>query len=169
MKPAFKFKGLRFMLLVAALFLTAAIFDPVSAKAALDKSLSILKVLLPIFAIVIFLMALIGYLTQGKSRLENLARQRGVKGWFWALMIGLLSHGPMYAWYPLLEQLRKKGLPDGYITTFFYARAVKLPLLPLMADYFGWAFTFFLTLYIVVASLLQGWIVAWLERGRVRL
>ncbi len=169
MKPAFKFKGLRFMLLVAALFLTAAIFDPTSAKAALHKSLSILKVLLPIFGIVIFLMALIGYLTQGKSRLENLARKRGAKGWFWALMIGLLSHGPMYAWYPLLEQLRKKGLPDGYITTFFYARAVKLPLLPLMADYFGWVFTFFLTLYIVVASLLQGWIVAWLERERVRL
>lgn len=26
---------------------------------------------------------------------------------------------------------------DGLIATFFYARAIKLPLLPLMIDYFG--------------------------------
>ena len=152
-------KGVRFLIVVLLLFGLLFLISPQKGMLALAKSLSVLKILIPIFAVVILLMALIGYLTQGKSRLENLARQRGAKGWFWALFIGLLSHGPMYAWYPVLDQLRRKGLRDGYIATFFYARAVKLPLLPLMVDYFGLRFTVVLTLYIIIGSLLQGWLV----------
>ncbi len=159
----FTWKGLRFLSMVAVALVVLLLFDPAKGMAALQKSFSILKVLVPIFVVVIFLMALIGYLTQGRSRLENLAAQRGVKGWFWAIFIGLLSHGPMYAWYPVLQELRDKGLRDGYITAFFYARAVKLPLLPLMTDYFGVAFTVVLTLYIIIASLVQGWLVEVIE------
>ena len=167
MKPAkrkFQFKGVKFLSLVVVAFVILFLFDSAKGMAALHKSLSILQILVPIFVIVIFLMGVIGYFSQGKSKLENLAKQRGAKGWFWALFIGLLSHGPMYAWYPLLQELRAKGLRDGYITTFFYARAVKLPLLPLMVDYFGLLFTSVLTLYIVIGSLVQGWLVEYLEK-----
>jgi len=163
-KRTFQWKGVKFFALVVVAFVVLFAVESGKGAAALMKSLSILKILVPIFAVVIFLMALIGYFTQGKSRLEKLASQRGAKGWFWALIIGLLSHGPMYAWYPALDSLRKKGLRDGYIATFFYARAVKLPLLPLMVDYFGLAFTVVLTLYIIIGSLVQGWLVELLER-----
>jgi len=162
-KRTFQWKGLKFLSLVLTGFVVLFLVNSEKGVAALTKSLSILQILVPIFAVVIFLMALIGYFTQGKSKLENLAKQRGLKGWFWALFIGLLSHGPMYAWYPMLDSLRKQGLRDGYITTFFYARAVKLPLLPLMVDYFGLIFTVVLTLYIIIGSLVQGWLVERLE------
>ena len=162
-RPAFQWKGVKFLALVVAAFVILFTVNSEKGMVALMKSLSIIEILVPIFAVVIFLMAVIGYFTQGKSKLENLARQRGVKGWFWALFIGLLSHGPMYAWYPMLDTLRKQGLRDGYITTFFYARAVKLPLLPLMVDYFGLLFTVVLTLYIIIGSLVQGWLVERLE------
>ncbi len=162
-KSAFSWKGVKFLSIVIVAFVVLLVVDNDKGMIALLKAADILKILIPIFAVVIVLMALIGYLTQGKSKLENLAKQRGAKGWFWALFIGLLSHGPMYAWYPVLQQLRQNGLRDGYITAFFYARAVKLPLLPLMVDYFGLAFTVVLTLYIILASLLQGWLVEVLE------
>jgi uncharacterized membrane protein YraQ (UPF0718 family) len=164
--PKVKPKGMKLLAFVVLSFGLLFLIDASKGMVALQKSVAVIKILIPIFAIVILLMALIGYFTQGKSKLENLARQRGVKGWFWALFIGLLSHGPMYAWYPILQQLREKGLRDGYIATFFYARAVKLPLLPLMVDYFGFAFTVVLTLYIMIASLLQGWLVEMLERKK---
>ncbi len=159
-------KGIKFLLLVIVAFAVLAFWESALAAAALEKSLDILRVLLPVFVIVILLMGVIGYLSQGRANPERLARLRGVRGWFWALLIGLLSHGPMYAWYPLLENLRARGLRDGYIATFFYARAVKLPLLPLMVDYFGLAFTVVLTLYIIIGSLVQGWLVEILQQRR---
>ncbi len=158
-KRSFTFKGIKFFGFVVLCYILLFIFKEDRAIVALDKSFSVIEILVPIFGIVIFLMAVIGYLSQGRSKLGNLAKQKGLKGWFWALFIGLLSHGPMYAWYPMLADLRQKGLKDGYITTFFYARAVKLPLLPLMVDYFGLTFTIVLTFYIVIASLIQGWLI----------
>jgi uncharacterized membrane protein YraQ (UPF0718 family) len=80
----------------------------------------------------------------------------GWRGWFWSLLAGVISHGPMYAWYPLLTDLRRHGMHDGLITCFFFARAIKVPLLPLMVDYFGWRFTITLSLYILLGSLVQG-------------
>lgn len=42
--------------------------------------------------------------------------------------------------------------------TFLYARAIKLPLLPLMAHYFGLAYTVVLSLCLLVFSVISGWI-----------
>ena len=159
----FSFKGVKFFSLVCISFVVLLFFNQHAALTALQKSFSIIKILVPIFMIVILLMALIGYFSQGKGMLGGLAKQKGAKGWFLSLFLGLLSHGPMYAWYPMLAELRQKGRRDGHITTFFYARAVKLPLLPLMVDYFGLTFTIVLTLYIVIGSLIQGWLVEILE------
>ncbi len=155
----FSFRGTKFFLFVVLCYAILSFIDIKSATASLQKSLQVLEILLPIFVIVIILMAIIGYFFQEKNFFSSLSKQKGVKGWLVALVAGLLSHGPMYAWYPMLEDLRKKGVLDGYIATFFYARAVKLPLLPLMVDYFGLKFTAVLTLYIVIASIIQGWLV----------
>lgn len=148
--------GLLFMVIVAVAYLVLAYVDRVAFGVAIRKSLGMVETLLPIFAIVILLTAAVGYFFQERRFMASLAGRRGVKGWLIALAVGLLSHGPMYAWYPMLPTLREKGLRDGYLTAFFYARAVKLPLLPLMVDYFGLTFTIVLTLYIVIAALLQG-------------
>ena len=155
--------GLRLLAAVAVAYLVLAFVDRKVFDVAAEKSLEVIGMLIPIFAIVILLMALIGYFFQERTFMASLPGQRGFRGWMIALVVGLLSHGPMYAWYPMLQSLREKGLRDGYIATFFYARAVKLPLLPLMVDYFGLTFTVVLTLYIIIASLLQGWLVEVLE------
>ena len=38
-----------------------------------------------------------------------------------------------------------------------YARAIKLPLLPLLAHYFGFAYMLVLSLFIALFALLNGW------------
>jgi uncharacterized membrane protein YraQ (UPF0718 family) len=64
--------------------------------------------------------------------------------------------GSIYLWYPLLKELSEKGMKKGLIATFLYNRAVKIPLLPLMVYYFGWLFTLFLTLYMIIFSVFLG-------------
>jgi hypothetical protein len=45
---------------------------------------------------------------------------------------------------------------DGLVAAFFYARAIKVPLLPMMVAYFGLDFTIVLTILTLAAAWLQG-------------
>jgi len=51
--------------------------------------------------------------------------------------IEVISMGPIYAWYPLLKELRGKGATNSFIAVFLGNRAVKPFLLPIMISYFG--------------------------------
>jgi len=44
----------------------------------------------------------------------------------------------------------------GLIAAFLYNRAVKIPLIPLMIFYFGIPFVVILTIYTIVASVVEG-------------
>jgi uncharacterized membrane protein YraQ (UPF0718 family) len=80
----------------------------------------------------------------------------GLGGWALTMLCGVLSAGPLYAWYPLLAELKAKGMSGALIATFLYSRALKLPLLPLMAHYFGLTYTIALSVCILVFSVLSG-------------
>jgi hypothetical protein len=56
----------------------------------------------------------------------------------------------------MLSDMRKHGLKDGLIVIFFYARAVKLPLLPMMLAIFGLAYTIIINIYIIIFAIIQG-------------
>ena len=45
---------------------------------------------------------------------------------------------------------------DALIVVFFASRAIKIPLLPMMIDYFGALFTIVLSFYILIGALAQG-------------
>lgn len=165
-KKPFRFRGMRLFPVVLAVYGILFFVNSEAAILSLGKSWAILMKILPIFAVVILFTALLNYLIQPKQIARHLGDESGARGWFWALAAGVISHGPMYAWYPLIEDLRRHGLRDGLIVTFFYSRAMKIPLLPLMIDYFGWIFTLALALYIIIGSLVQGWCLQLMERGR---
>jgi uncharacterized membrane protein YraQ (UPF0718 family) len=67
--------------------------------------------------------------------------------------------GPIYAWYPLLKELQKKGVANSLIAVFLSNRAVKPFLLPIMISYFGWLYVALLTLFTVSGSLAVGYLV----------
>ncbi len=151
-----KFRGTRLLGAVAALYGLLYLFNADKTAMALGKSGGVLLKIMPIFLIVIFFTALINYFVKPKEIASHLGSESGAKGWFIALAAGIISHGPMYAWYPMLEDLKKHGLKNGLIAAFFYARSIKIPLLPIMIDYFGFAFTLILSFYILIASVIQG-------------
>lgn len=144
------------LLVVIFLYLLAAVFDTSLALEALLSSLSVLKTVLPILLIVLFLMTLINSYIQPKKISQYLGKKSGLKGWVIALIGGVFSHGPGYVWYPMLSDLRAHGVKNGLIIAFFYARSIKVPWLPMMAGYFGIAFTVILTFYILLAATIQG-------------
>ena len=154
-KP-FAFRGKYLLLAVLILYGLFFLFNSQPALLALQKSGSILIKILPIFAVVILFTAFINYLLRPKQIAHHLGKDSGMKGWLWALAAGVISHGPMYAWYPLLEDLRSHGMKDGLIVVFFASRTIKIPLLPMMIDYFGLIFTLVLSVYILFGALLQG-------------
>ena len=151
-----QFKGLKFLLVVILCFAVLLIFDTQNALASLQKSGTTLFKLIPIFMLVIILTALINYFLKPKQIMKHFGNDSGAIGVTYAMFGGIISHGPMYAWYGMLQDMRSHGLKDGLIAVFMYARAVKLPLLPFMIDMFGLLFTIVMTLYILIAAVLQG-------------
>ncbi len=150
------FKGIKFLIIVVILYLILLLSDTNHALSGLQKSASTLLSLLPLFLIIITLTAVINYFLKPKQIIKLFGKNSGTKGIFYALISGIIIHGPMYVWYGMLQDMRSNGLKDGLIATFMYARAVKLPLLPFMVDLFGLLFTIVMTLYILIASVVQG-------------
>jgi len=158
-KKKFAFKGVKLFVSVFILYIVAAIFFNDKATIALNKALTTLATIAPIFILIIFLTAIINFFVSPKKLAKHLGQESGFRGYLIALSAGIVSHGPMYAWYPLIEDLKKHGLKSGLIVTFFYARGLKLPMLPIMAAYFGLFYTVVVSLLLIVFSLLQGYIV----------
>jgi uncharacterized membrane protein YraQ (UPF0718 family) len=114
----------------------------------------ILKII-PIFILVFVLMTLSNYFITPEFIIKHL-KEKGIKKWFFVIIGGILSSGPIYMWYPLLADLRSKGLNYGLIACFLYNRAIKIPLLPLAIIYFDWNYIAILTVVMMLISIIQG-------------
>lgn len=144
---------------VCSLYIALYFFNADKTVASLIASFKVLKMIAPILLIVFFLMALLNTFIDEKNIAKHLGKDSGIKGWFIALIGGILSHGPGYIWYPMLQELRNKGALDGLVVAFIYARSIKLPWLPIMISYFGISFTIVLSFYIILGAFIQGIIV----------
>lgn len=164
-KQTFSFRGKYFFLAVVCLYVILLVWDFSSAQVALYKGMHVLVKIVPILMVVIICTAALNAALRPRQIVKHLGKESGYKGWCLALFAGVISHGPMYAWYPMIEELRRHGMHDRLIVTFFYSRAIKLPLLPLMVDYFGLLFTCILSFYILLGALLQGAIYSVLARS----
>jgi uncharacterized membrane protein YraQ (UPF0718 family) len=111
--------------------------------------------LIPIFIIILGLMIVTNYFITPQLIMKYF-NAPGVKKWFFVVVAGILSTGPIYMWYPLLADLRDKGVKHGFIATFLYSRAIKIWLLPVIVFYFNIQYVIVLTLVMIVFSCIQG-------------
>jgi uncharacterized membrane protein YraQ (UPF0718 family) len=109
-------------------------------------------------------MVVLNYFVNPKAISKYVGKGSGIKGWFLAISTGILSHGPIYLWYPLLKELRNQGMRSGLVAVFLYNRAIKIPLLPLMVYYFGTIFVVLLLIYMIIASMVEGEIIEMIEK-----
>ena len=126
---------------------------PDRAWLALKGSVAVfLRLLLPL-ALVFFVMLAFNLLLKPAQIVRFLGKNTGITGIILSMMGGIISAGPIYAWYPLLAEVRKKGAGNIPIAVFLYNRAVKPFLLPVMIAYFGWAYVGTLTFLTMLASI----------------
>jgi uncharacterized membrane protein YraQ (UPF0718 family) len=111
--------------------------------------------IVPILFFVFGLMVLTNYFVTSEFILKRI-REKGIKRWFFAVTGGILSAGPIYMWYPLLADLKEKGISNGLLACFLYNRSIKIPLIPVMLLYFDWSYIFILLLTMVFVSIIQG-------------
>jgi len=111
--------------------------------------------MIPIFILVFVLMSISNYFITPKFVIKHL-KEKGIKKWVFVIIGGILSSGPIYMWYPLLADLKNKGLNNGLIACFLYNRAIKIPLIPLAIIYFSWQYIVILLVVMVFTSVIQG-------------
>jgi len=157
--------GWYFLLVVIILYLIAGFVKFDAILPSLIFSLKILINVIPIFVLVFVLMVVVNYYITPGNVNKYLGRTSGLKRWFIAIIGGIISTGPIYMWYPMLKELKKKGVNYGFIATFLYNRAIKLPLIPMIILYFGITFTIILTIVMIIMSVIQGLIFEKLEDG----
>jgi len=155
--------GLYFLGFVVILYCALCLLHPERTYSSLKISWDIFVSVIPVLFIVVLFMGLLNYFLKPKTIRKHLGKESGIRGWLLAIFVGILSHGPIYVWYPLLRDLRNRGMKTGLVATFLYNRAIKIPLLPIMIFYFGVEFVVVLMAYMVVASIVQGKIIEMVE------
>jgi len=141
-------------------------FDTSHIQVAVVAALDTARLIVPILLFVGIIMFVIEYFFNEEKLKKHLGVDRGIKAWMIALVGGILSHGPSYVWYPMLQSLREKGVRDSLVIVFLYARSIKIPWIPMMIVYFGWEFTSVFMVYILMGALAQGMLVAIFEKNK---
>jgi len=141
---------------VLVLYLVLFRVAPENTLAALRSSIGILShVLLPL-CLVFLLMAGLNIFLKPPQVAEFLGKGGTIRKKLLSAVAGIISAGPIYAWYPILKDLREKGADNALIAIFLINRSVKPFLLPVMISFFGWAYVLILTLLTVVGSFFAG-------------
>jgi len=147
-------------ILVIYLILLAVL--PEKSIVAFEACGRILKSLIVPFCLVFVVMFLMNLFVKPTQIVRFLGKGAGIKGVILSVAAGIISTGPIYAWYPLLKDLKEKGATNYLVTVFLYNRAVKPFLLPIIIGYFGWIYVVILTIVTVIASVVVGYIVEFL-------
>ena len=139
---------------------------PEKAFLALKGSGEVLLNLVGVLALVFVAMLAFNLFLKPGQIGRFLGRDAGLRGIILSAGAGVISMGPVYAWYPLLKELKEKGTGTPAIAAFLYNRAIKLPLLPIIIAYFGWVYVVILTVLTVFGSIAIGYSVGALVREK---
>jgi len=155
-----------YLLTVILILIIITIIKPAYFSEIYSFFISLLRKMIPVFLIVFFLMALTNYIFEPKKLIKHIGKDSGIKGWVITILAGIISSGPIYMWYPLLADLKNKGMKISLIATFLYNRAIKIPLLPLMILYFNLKYVIILTIVMIITSVICGIITEMIIGGK---
>jgi len=150
--------GRMFIFPVCVLVIYGILFtiDPHKSLMALKASGNILLTIVLPLVFVFVIMLVLNLFVKPAQIVRLFGKGVRIKGIVLSVVAGIISMGPIYAWYPLLKSLREEGAGTGPIAIFLYSRAVKPFLLPVMIAYFGWTYVVILTALTVFAAIAIG-------------
>ena len=142
--------------IVLLIYMGLYLLNPQRTEVALKNCAGILgQMALPIGLVFIFMALLNITLSPGRI-VKFLGREAGIRGLSLSTAAGILSVGPIYAWYPLLKNLRERGASNAVLATFLCNRSVKPFLIPVMISFFGWRYVVILTFFSILGSVVVG-------------
>lgn len=156
-----------FPLVVLGLYGLGILLYPEGTECSLQLSVTMLrKLFLPMcFAFVI--MVVFNRFLSPATVVTFLGKQAGLKGICFSTVAGVLSMGPVYAWYPLLKTLRAQGASTFNVANFICCRSIKPFLLPVMVSYWGWNFSLLFVVLSLTGALLVACVVAFCSNHQV--
>ena len=158
-KPIFN-RMFLFPIIILVIYAILFVISSDKAGLAIESSGNVfLSMTIPL-SLVFLIMLLINLFLKPAAVAKFLGKGSGIKGIVLSAAAGIISTGPIYAWYPLLKDLKEKGAGESSIAIFLYNRAVKPFLLPVMISYFGWVYVVILTIIMVIASVIVGFSVS---------
>ncbi len=150
------FKQWIFLLVSIIIYGIVYIFNPDVFIPILNYYTKILAQIIPLFVVVYLMMLIINMYVDNETLRKQMGDDAGIKGWIISIIAGIISMGPIYAWYPMLKDLQQKGVKDKFIIAFLYNRGIKLQWLPVLLLYFGWVYSITLLFVMIVMSVFQG-------------
>ena len=136
---------------------------PGKAEEAVQSSVNVFIGMLIPLAFVFAVMMLVNIFLKPSLIVKFLGKSAGLKGIIFAAFAGIVSTGPIYAWYPLLKDLREKGAGESLIAIFLYNRSVKPFLLPVLIGYFGFSYAVILVILTILSSVAVGYLVSFVH------
>jgi len=162
-------------LAVLILIATAVLlFFPDKAGPVLNISKNYLKELAMILPAIMIIIGLFSVWVSKDTVVKYIGRSSGVKGIFFAILLGVLPTGPIYIAFPMAVALLKKGAKISNIIIFISAWAcIKLPQELMEVQFLGIEFTLLRLSLTIVFVVLMGIIIekliALTDRKKIRL
>jgi len=135
-----------------------SIIFPASFGQFLKIFYNLLLNILPVFALVFAFIFIFDLFLTPKRIIKILGKKSGFRGWVLAILLGIMSSGPVYMWYPLVDELRDEGMRDSLAIAFLYNRAIKIPLMPMIIFYFGLPFLIIMSVLMILFSVINGYV-----------
>jgi len=151
--------GIIIMIFTILLYFVLFLLFPDKTEIALFKSIHLFEKLLLVLG-VIFIFMVINNMFITKEKIQKYF-SNSLKGYFISIFASFIAMGPTYAWYPLLENLKEKGIRESLLIVFLFARSIKIVWLPMMILFFGLKYTILFVLVVSIFSILQGFIYRW--------
>ena len=143
---------------IGGLYILGSIFAPQNTWRAIHMSIEMFAQLaLPICLVLVMMVLLNRYLTPATVT-KFLGQRAGLKGIFLSSIAGMISMGPIYAWYPLLKTMKEKGTSPFHLANFIGNRSIKPVLLPVLTAYWGYRFAAVFVLVSLAGALLTAFI-----------
>ena len=149
-----------FPIVILIIYAVLFVIAPSKVGLAIKSSGTVFLSMIVPLSLVFVIMLLINLFLKPAAVAKFLGKGSGVKGVALSVAAGIISTGPIYAWYPLLKDLKEKGAGDSSIAIFLYNRAAKPFLLPVMVTYFGWLYVVTLIILTILASVVVGFSVS---------
>ena len=148
--------GVKFFILVLGFYFLLFFINYNIAEQVFFNFWEMIKKIIPLLGLVFIVMVIVDIIFTKERTIKYLGKNAGIKSWIYLIIGGILTIGPPYVEYPMLGELKKKGMGNYLIAVFLFNRNVKIAFLPALVYYFSMKYAIVFSIYIILFSILNG-------------